>query len=254
MTKDLIAAAVARFDFRPRGPFETPDQYLEALIDYAASRDNSAAHELRTGRRQADWTPEDLDTFVAAQMAAPSPPSEFQAGRVVSLRMVESHDLHEVSIRNLLRLADAGLHTAMALCRQRTASVDAIVQIMATVLLTSGRVVIAPVAERGDRVAVLRLLAQNLPVFGYFLVFDGILHDVNRLTQTSTKQETLIAQIGTRDLRVMKRRPYDVVEGRPVFRDPPPEDIVQQLGEWVITEDPYAAIFDQPATTTERRH
>jgi hypothetical protein len=62
-TLRLIAQYAKAYDFRSRGPFEGQRQYLEALIVHVENRDMAAAHELRVGRPQKDWTPDDVASF-----------------------------------------------------------------------------------------------------------------------------------------------------------------------------------------------
>jgi hypothetical protein len=77
----LIADALARYPFRRQGPLESNTDYVRALIAHVESRDFAAAHELRVGRRQADWTTEDVAVHTritrlpprAALTPAPSP-------------------------------------------------------------------------------------------------------------------------------------------------------------------------------------
>ena len=126
---------------------------------------------------------------------------------------------------------------------------------MGTVLLTDGHVRVTAVANRADRRAVLNTLAHNHPVFGFALVFDAFLHAVvNGPSGKRTESvDVLMAQIGTRDLRVMRRRPYRRVKGRAVFETPPPEDVTWNppggagtaptRGDLHIETDPYAGLF-----------
>jgi hypothetical protein len=80
-------------------------------------------------------------------------------------------------------------------------------------------------------------------VFGFFLVFDAFIHAITETPagKRAEKGEAILAQIGTRDLRVTKRRPYRRLKGRVVFDDPPPEDI--DMRGLDVVSDPYASIF-----------
>ena len=55
----LMSAAIMKHGFRLPTGDEPPAAYLEALIAHVARRDLTEAHELRLGKRAADWTKEE---------------------------------------------------------------------------------------------------------------------------------------------------------------------------------------------------
>ena len=240
----LIAEAVTRFAFRQRGPFEGAADYLAALIAHAETRDYAAAHELRTGRRQEAWTAADVTAFRDRMMGNHhGPPREtLRPGAAVPVMQIGSIE-GPLTDTAVLDIARAGLHALVAM---RTADPASELAIFATVVLIDGRVLTASV-DRGDRVAVLKTMAQQMPVFGFTLVCDVFIHSVPAAGQDgpAMKREAIIAHAGTRDLRVMMSRPYQVIDGRAVFDDPPPADVDKRGRETM--SDPYAVIFASAA-------
>jgi hypothetical protein len=55
----MIEDAIARYHF----PMPADGDYLQALIAHVEARNFAAAHELRVGRRQAEWTAADRAAF-----------------------------------------------------------------------------------------------------------------------------------------------------------------------------------------------
>jgi hypothetical protein len=236
---DPLAHAARKYEFRPRGPFEGAQQYKAALIAHVADRDLAAAEELRLGRPQAEWTPAEVTAFREHLFAIHRGPRE-QLPPGTPIPMIDGGQ-HPVSEDSLLTLAARGV---AAFVEKRQVDATQPLFIMANVLLTTGHVWIAPIVERGDRVAVIKTLAQEMPVFGFFVVFDAFLHRISAAgqpTQRAEKIDTILAHVGTRDLRRLITRPYRIVRGRAIFDDPPPADLDKRGPETKF--DPYASIF-----------
>jgi len=108
------------------------------------------------------------------------------------------------------------------------------------VLLTTGEArLILPSSD--DRIAVVKALARTQPVFGFAITFDAWAHQIT-VGLRAQKVDNLVQHVITRDLRLIKRRPYRVADGRAVFDDPPPADL-DGRGEGPHLDDPYAEIF-----------
>jgi hypothetical protein len=235
---DPIGAAAVTYGFRTRGPFEPPGAYRDAVIAHVETRDYAAAHELRVGRPQAAWTPADVEAFRERLTSHWNMTSdEFRPG-VHVFHAIEG-ERRPVTDASLLALADSQLDRVMALRRKKRHShADGSVPIWSSVLLDDGRVLHTH-AGSDDRIAIVKALARSRPVFGFCVVFDAFMHQVTD-GGAAIKRDVFVAQVGTREMRVMKRRPYRVVAGRAEFDSPPPPDInVREEGG----EDPYAAIF-----------
>jgi len=248
MTDDPIAAAAEKYEFRRRGPFEPPGAYRDAVIAHVESRDYSAAHELRVGRPQAQWTAADVAAFKERMVTGWERPTsdEFRPG-LHTFTTIDG-DRRPATDASLLALADKALDAVMAMRRKkRHDSPDGSVPIMSTVLFDDGRVLHALAADGQDRIAIVKAMARTAPVFGFCVVFDAWMHQITD-SGAAVKRDVFVAQVGTREWRVMKRRPYRVVAGRAEFDNPPPPDIDVREHS---TQDPYAAIFvTVPASRT----
>lgn len=235
----LIVHAAKTYDFRARGPFEGQRQYLAALIAHVQDRDYAMAHELRLGRRQADWTHDDIEAFRRRIFDLQGPPLDPPPRGFAHLVAFDGGH-HPVTEAALLDLAARGL-AAYVEKKQRFGT--SAVPILANVLLTDGRLCISSLS-RGDRVAFLKWVAQSMPMFGFFLIFDAFLHRISEegsTMQRAEKVDALLVHVGTRELRRMIMRPYRVFDGRALFDDPPPPDLDKRGPETL--EDPYAGIF-----------
>jgi hypothetical protein len=60
---ELIAQHTTRWGFRKRGPFEGPQQYIDAVIAFLQTRDWAASFEVRLGKPQREWTAADVEAF-----------------------------------------------------------------------------------------------------------------------------------------------------------------------------------------------
>lgn len=229
-------AAAAAYGFRPRRRGEDEAAYFAALIEHVESRDYAAAHELRLGRRQAEWTASDVEGFQQRLSSSMPTTDEFGPG-VHSFATIEG-DRRPATEASLLALADRQLDVLMALRRKkRHTNAEGSVPILSSVLLDDGHVLHAN-ASSSDRIAIVKALVRTHPVFGFCVVFDAFMHGI--VGGAAVKRDAFVAQVGTREMRVMKRRPYRVVAGRAEFDSPPPPDV--NIRE-TSGDDPYASIF-----------
>ena len=242
----IIARARATYPFRGRGPFESEAQYREALIAHVETRDFALAHELRVGRAQVEWSPADVQAFRDHIEGLPGPRTEAaQAPRHIMSA--------KVGLLSPALMADRAAATA-ALDGIATKGLDALVArrrqqplwqipVFITVLLESGDILVTSTG-RGDRVAVIKALAQSMPVFGFTCGTDVFVHgialDAAGGATGATKRDALIMHVGTRDLRIVKVRPYAIRQGRVYFDDPPPPDKDLRTPD---CQDPYSEIF-----------
>lgn len=237
----LIADAAARFKFRDRGPSESEVDYAVALLGHVEARDFAAAHELRCGRRQADWTAEDVRAFRDHLSALPGPtedPDELAAegGRFL-VGFAEAGGPYPVTEASLQDLAD---RTLAVVLERRRAHPTRDVPILVALLLMSGQCLLGSVG-RSERVAVIRAATRALPVFGFVLVADTLIHKLDvGSAATATKTDAFVAHVGSRASRVMKVRPYRVERGR-VVELPAPPDV--DLRRAPVDHDPYASVF-----------
>lgn len=237
---DLIARARAVYPFRSPGLTETSAHYLDALIHHVADRDLAMAHELRVGRLQAEWTPEDVAAFKRF-IGPPHDPREDIRDDFVLIADFAHCEPTEAAL-----LTAAARALAICVDRRKAKPLETM-PILCNVVLTDGRLMLTS-PTRGDRVAVLKQMARNLPVFGFFVLADVFIHGIDfdperlpaQVPTRATKKDALIAHVGTRDLRRMMTRTYRVVDGRAVFDEPWPD--VDKRGHETM-HDPYASIF-----------
>jgi hypothetical protein len=237
MTLDeLIVAAVTTHHFRPRMKTETPAAYRVALIDHVEARDFTMAHELRTGKPAAEWTPVEIAQLKDRVLQVPRARQEFAAGAVPdAVRFVATlPGTDPVSEESVRQLAEAGL---AALIERRIAEPLWTLPIMMSVLLKNGSLMTTATTERGDRVALLKHIARNAPVFGFFIGADMILHTIGDTEANRT--EGIIMHIGTRETRIVRVATYRrTVEGI-IFAEPYDIDKTESG----TIEDPYSHIF-----------
>lgn len=232
----MVIAAAARHNFRPRRTHEPAETYRLAVIDHVESFDFAAAHELRVGRPQAEWTADDVDAFSKWMLGHRGlPRRELRPGTaVVGLE----YGPFPVNVEQLFELATFAVDAIVAMRQEKP---EASVPIVASVFLLDGRVM-SGFVQRADRYAYLKSLTRNEPTFGFFLVADVFVHGVDLVTHRATKRDEIICHIGTREKRWMRRRPYTVVDGRVTFEANPPADL-DLAGEGMRVSDPYADIF-----------
>lgn len=236
MIDPAITAAVLTYGFRARRPGEHEAAYAAAVIAHVHSRDYAAAHELRLNKPQADWTPADVDGFVAHLTGLPGARDTFTPG---DFQMLPGLTIGQFPVTEaaVMEIAGKGLEAMMEM---RRADPTRELAIIGSVLLMNGDLLTLPL-PRGDRIAWLKHLARTEPVFGFVLAADVFIHAIS-VDKVATKRDALLVHLGTRDLRVMKRRPYQVVNGRVEFEHPPPPD-VDVRDPTVTVNDPYASIF-----------
>jgi hypothetical protein len=233
MTLDeLIAAAVARYEFRRQLRKETAAAYRVALIDHVETRDFAAAHELRIGKPQAEWSPDDVQDFKTRTLKIPRVRREFAPGETpIGLPVVCVAGGGPVTEELLFTLADNGL---TAVIERRIAEPQWDVPILISALLMDGSLV-ATTSARGSRVAILKYLARNSPLFGFFIAADMFLHTID--DTTATKTEGIIMHIGTRERRLVRLATYSRTPAGVVFA--PTKDMIPTATD----EDPYADVF-----------
>ncbi len=229
----LVAEAMITYHFRAPRVGERAADYLAALIDHVQSRDLAAGHELRLGKRQADWTPAEGLAFSERMRALPGPREDGIRGRFTQVRDPGPYDVTEAQ---LITLARRGI-TALVKLRERKPHRE--VPIFGSVLLTTGAVITTSM-KRDDRIAVLKHLARTEPVFGFFNVFDAYLHQVHEGGR-ATKQDGIMANVGTREMRRTLVQPYHYAGNIVVLDEALPD--IDFREPHVEAQDPYASIF-----------
>jgi len=228
--KEIIARALAAHPFRTRGPFEGELQYREALAKHLTRFDWALAQEVAVGCAQADWTPEQVDQFrrriegLRGPHDGPPPP-------VITMMDGGKAEPTEAA---LLEMARRGLEWGITF-RQTDPTKE--MAIIASVLLMDGQVWLTPSAATGERVAVLKALAQRMPVFGFTLLFDAFCHGIT-VGGAATKTDALIMHVGTRERRIAMVRPYLVRNNRVKWEPARPDMEGKDMAH-----DPYAGIF-----------
>lgn len=228
-----IHAAAARWEFRAPRAGEPDAAYLEALVAHVHSRNWAAAHELRVGRDQADWTPEDSAAF--ADLLTNRPGSLHETIRPQVLQIGELGHVDPTD-DTLDKIAESQIEY---LRDERLAAPHKELPIMLSVVLTTGEFR-TTVVSSGDRIAILKQMAAQWPVFGYAMSFDAYIHSIGKRTET---RDCLLCHLGTRSgRRVVQRRPYRVTDGVVTF-DPLSSIDFANVERF---EDPYAFVFAMP--------
>jgi hypothetical protein len=243
----LLQAAAKKYEFPAptTADLANPEAYERALIAHVHKRDYAAAHELRIGKVQADWTPAEVDGFERLLRGMPRAAHELDPG-VHAFHGLDFGDGFPVTVACLTELAS---DTLQALVAMRRESPTKQLPIFAVVLLTTGQArLLTPSSDA--RIAVLKALARTQPVFGFALTFDAFMHQFIAGSQ-ARKVDTIVQHLITRDLRLIKRRPYRLDSARAVFDEPPPEDLDGRV-EGPDLDDPYAEIFVLPSTEVSR--
>lgn len=241
MTRDdLVAAALLKYPFRRREWNEPAGAYLAAVIAHVKARDWAAAHELAVGRPQAEWTRADVEAFRREREAKYRWPSERSVQPDFTMTLPHRYPTTEAGLRTV---ATRGMEGYIRLRREKDADVNLVP--IVNVLLTSGEVRICSTA-RDDRIAVLKWLAREEPVFGYILLADVFIHGIAADDASASRQDALLAHLGTRELRLVWTRPY-VWRGRRLEVAPLREIDLRKEGPNAV--DPYAGIFVSVPTT-----
>lgn len=237
--EDLIVKAVATHHFRPRMKAETAAAYRVALIDHVERRDFTMAHELRTGKAHTEWTPDEIAQLKARMFATPRPRQEFAIREIgeplAFIPMIASAPgSNPVTEEHLNQLAEAGLEAIM---ERRIAEPEWTIPILISVLLLDGSLLTTSGVERSDRVAVVKFIARNAPVFGFFIAADMILHTIGETSAART--EGIMMHVGTRETRIARVATYTRTAAGIVFAKP----YTLNKREGGTIEDPYAEIF-----------
>ena len=204
-----------------------------ALITHVEQHDFGMAHELRLGKRQSEWTTEEVTTFKNRLLALPRTRQHHEWRAPAALVIATPAGTDEVTEAALRELAEGGFQ---ALIAERRADPTADVAILVSVLLTTGSC-LSTTTQRGDRFALLKFLARNGPVFGFFLVADMFLHQIGETT--AEKKEGIVLHVGTREMRLARVATYTRTPTGVVFDEPFDMDM---RGKNII-DDPYAEIF-----------
>jgi hypothetical protein len=232
---ELMKAAAAKWDFRPLGA-EDPAQYREALIRHVRSRDYAMAHELRVGRAQADWTTEDVRLFKESMMAMQGPPRDALSDLAQPM-METGRFTGPLTVDMVFEMARRMLHWFK---QERRKAPQREFRPKIDLLLMDGRT-LATEVNRGERIAVLKTLAQELPVYGFVIGFDAYAHILAQDNSKAEKVDCIIVHVGTRDVRVTKVWPYHYQPNGTVVFDNEPKPDLDFKGDGA--HDPYAEIF-----------
>jgi len=240
MTEDAaLFAGALTYGFRARQPREDAAAYRKALIEHVRVRDFSAAYEIQLNKPLADWSADEVLAFRQYLSSQPPPSETPRPG--LTFPMATDASRYPVTEASLVTLADQGL---ASLVRMRERKPRKQLAIFISVLLTDGALITVVPPTRADRVSILKLLAQTHPVFGFFIAFDAFSHTIDEATGTATKKDALMLHIGTREMRVLKLRPYVVRGPLAIFETPPPPPVdLRHLEHGQGMHDPYAGIF-----------
>ena len=238
MTRDeLITQHTTRWKFRRRGPFESAQAYVDAVIAFLQTRDWAASFEVRLGKPQTEWSAADVQSFHDHLTRPRNRPNDTP----VSALFLEVCTV-PCTVEALLALADASFEDLAA---QRRAKPLLELPIYAQVVTLEGRVLVTT-ASSDNRLGVLKNAAQQLPLYGYVLTFDAFVHGLTPTTGTATKRDALLCHVGTREARHVLQRPYTVT-GRRVTFDAPIDINLHETrnadGTAIQFEDPYAELF-----------
>ena len=237
---EILVRVARTYGFRARGPLETVHQYREALIAFTEHKDYAAAHEVRVGCAQAEWTPDHVMDF--SNRLRGRPRSQHLARVPNETIIMEGGALAVVTDAALL--ADTHIALERYTAMRRAAPAKDLMAIL-TVALLDARLLILPVS-RVDRISTMKAFARDMPVFGFALVFDAFMHRINEVTKVATKRDVLLQHVISRTCRVTRSRPYEVRQGRAFFDNPPPPDFTAldlNAGGWRVADDPYADVF-----------
>jgi hypothetical protein len=218
-TGDLISHALTMYPFRDPQPDESDEHYMHAVVAHVRAHDMGLAFELVVGRRQADWTPDQVTAFhdfMTADFVGPR--EDFTTPQTIIGLRIKGVPISPESLR---AQAERDLAFMMG---QRTRRPTETPAIMVSVLDEQGEYRTTVVPNRDDRLATLKALVRKFPVYGFVVVADIFLHSVDKATNHARKQDALIAHVGTRDRLYMLLRPYHVTPQGVVF-DPPMPDL-----------------------------
>jgi hypothetical protein len=233
--EDPLVQHTTRWGFRRRAPFEGAEQYRTAAVAFLETRDWAAAHEVRLGKGQADWTPAEVQAFQDHLLAKQRPAHD---APVTALFM--EMDVVPCTLAALLDVARIALDLLADLRRK---DVIASLPIFAHVIALDGRLLVAPCSS-DDRIAVLRAATRTLPLYGYVLVFDAFAHAIT--PGVAKKRDVLLAHVGTREERRCVQRAYTVSGSRVRFDADQEIDMKAPTSPDGVSQrftDPYAELF-----------
>jgi len=233
---ELIAGALVRYPFRPPREGESLEAYRAALVEFLESRDFALGHEIRVGRAQADWTPEDVKAFREniEREHYRGPGRDVEALEMLGTESGEweptDASMWVIFNELLSMMRDWKIEDPGRVLFPHIAA-----------LMTNGQLFSAPV-ERRDRKGALRMLTKHGPCYGWVVVADAFMHLITE-DKTATKQDVILGHMGTRTTRVIKNLLYRYVDGRPVFDPTPQEWDLRNMPPGEQIEDPYADLL-----------
>lgn len=193
----LIEAAAHDFQFRPPEGKDEAKAYLLALIEHVESRDLARGFELRVGTKQADWTPEMVDSFKASMTRRPRRDPErfrkpFNIFKIATVKVEPPID--DATLR---RFVDGTLQHMINL---RTEAPAAELPLLVGGLTTDAELLTTTVA-RADRIAFITAMARHEPLFGWFVASDMFIHSIEMgEVKRASKQDVIGIHFGTAPL------------------------------------------------------
>lgn len=242
---NIIINAAKKFEFREPEAEEDPMKYVLDLYRHVTKRDLAAAHEIRVGRLQLDWTPEDIEMFKTFILKMKTPSDQLKSG-ITSFMGFDAAEHYEANDNGLMLLAKNEMDKFVEFRKEKPHAVPPVV---IHILQTDGSI-FSGFTSPEDRVAVVKYLAQVRPVIGYVVLIDTFRHTVDTENNTTTKLDVLIGHVGSRTLRRTLHRAYTIEADRVVFDN---KDLSLEI-DWHqskerMEEDLYASIFALPLTT-----
>jgi hypothetical protein len=231
----LIVKALADYPFREAAPGESGADYLRALAAHVEQHDFAMAHELRLGRAQADWTPDEINAFRDRMLALP----RMRRGVVTKQLMLGTESGHFDTTDAAMRVILTEFMTMFREWRIERPNRDLAPHIAA--LMMNGQLFSAPIHRR-DRYGSLKMLTQNAPCYGWVIVMDAFLHEITE-SQKAIKHDVILAHVGTRTMRIVARQNYRYDQGRPVFEPDIVEWDLRDQKDGMTFEDPYADLL-----------
>jgi hypothetical protein len=233
---DLVDAAFKLYPFRPPLVGESDDAYLLAFIEHVESHDYGLANEIRLGRVQAEWTPDEVNTFKDRMLALPR---MNRTRKVTAIPMLGTDAGQWEPTDESMRAILAEFMTMFREWRTETPKRELLPHI--AVLMTDGQLLSAPV-QRRDRYGSLKMLTQHGPCYGWMIVMDAFMHEITESKQ-AIKRDVILAHVGTRSLRIVARQNYRYVDGRPEFEPDITEWDLRDTKNDLQWEDPYADLL-----------
>ncbi len=241
----MIVDAVAKYEFRLPTREEDKLEYIKELIRHVDKRDWSAAHELRVGRRQVDWTPEDVKLFHEQFGHGHRGVRDTFKSNPTSFVYVEHKKSYETSDAGLMELANKELDIYASMRVDKpTKQLPAV----CCVLDTTGSVR-STISDPEDRIAIVKTLDKIQPIFGFVVIIDAYRHAVDIVVGKATKVDSIVCHIGSRTLRRILSRDYKIENDVVIFTGETEENPSFDNPKMKMTQDPYAQIFAMPLTS-----